>query len=280
MPALRLILCVVGCGIGDGADVTRNRPGGGIDHDPTLPDGGGDLRGADFAGLDLARADLAGAGIDLAGAGVDLAGTGVDLAGGSADLARVADLARATDLAGGDLALSSVITGGPCVSGAVGATALRVRWVDGGGTAVPQIEAFGLPDHSREKVGAFGFNIGFTPTFDDKFLAEGGLVVDSSDFVDIELSTAGVAAIRSATLSIRGRSFNTSASGSFNWQSFTGTGSTPDNAMSNSVPYQFVGGDLAGALAPGDTGVLLRIKAGPSSDSLIVNQIEVCVDAG
>jgi hypothetical protein len=238
-----LVVLLVGCGFGEGADVTRNRPGGDPNQNSRLPDGGGDLANRDLAGADFAEA---------------------------------ADLARANDLAtsGG-----GIISGGPCVSGAAGATALRARWVDGGGTASAQIEAFGLPDSSREKVGAFGFNIGFTPTFDDNFLGPGGLVLDSSDFVDIELSTVGVSVLRAGTLAIFGRSFNTTASGSFNWMSFTGSGQTPTDFVSNTVPYQWYVADLADAIAAGDGMVLVRVKAGPSSGSLIVNRIEICLDA-
>ena len=32
-------------------------------------------------------------------------------------------------------------------------------------------------------------------------------------------------------------------------------------------------------IVPGDTGVLIRIKAGPSSGSLVVNRIELCLEA-
>src|SRR5262245_11132453 len=38
-----------------------------------------------------------------------------------------------------------VITGGPCMSGAAGATAYRIRWANGGGSAYPVYEVNGLP---------------------------------------------------------------------------------------------------------------------------------------
>src|SRR5215470_6956974 len=90
---------------------------------------------------------------------------------------------------------AGVITGGPCISGATGATAYRVRWADAGGTAQVVYEVNGLPDHSRDHAGAFGFQIGFVPQFVDPFLGDGGLQLDSDDFVDLELTTAGVSAI-------------------------------------------------------------------------------------
>ena len=51
-------------------------------------------------------------------------------------------------------------------------------------------------------MGAYGYNIGFTPMFVDPFLGAGGLQLDSSDFIDIELSTKGVNQIKSATLAL------------------------------------------------------------------------------
>lgn len=174
------------------------------------------------------------------------------------------------------------ITGGPCMSGAAGQTAYRVRWAGGGGassTAYPVYEKNGLPDHSRDHVGAFGYQIGFTPRYEDVFLAQGGLVLDSSDFVDIELSTVGLASVQSITLSIYGRSFNTTTSGSFQWQTFEDVGAAPTNLVSNSAPYQWYSADATGMMSAGNGGVLLRIKAGPSSGVLVVNRIEICMQA-
>lgn len=174
------------------------------------------------------------------------------------------------------------ITGGPCMSGAAGQTAYRVRWAGGSGassTAYPVYEKNGLPDHSRDHVGAYGYQIGFVPRYEDVFLAQGGLVLDGSDFVDIELSTAGVSSIQSITLSVYGRSFNTTTSGSFNWQTFEDVGASPANLVSNSAPYQWYSADATGMMSPGNGGVLLRIKAGPSSGVLVVNRIEICMQA-
>jgi len=180
-----------------------------------------------------------------------------------------------------DAAPTGPITGGPCMSGAAGQTAYRVRWAGGSGassTAYPVYEKNGLPDHSRDHVGAYG-QIGFTPRYEDVFLAQGGLVLDGSDFVDIELSTVGLASIQSITLSIYGRSFNTTTSGSFNWQTFEDVGDAPTNLVSNSAPYQWYSADATGMMSAGNGGVLLRIKAGPSSGVLVVNRIEICMQA-
>ena len=185
---------------------------------------------------------------------------------------------------GGDASTSSdapigIITGGPCLSGQPGQTAYRMRWAQSGSTAYPVYEVNGLPDKSRDKTGAYGYVIGFTASYVDPFLAQGGLQLNSSSFVDIELSMAGITSIQSAKLALYGRSFNTTASGSFNWQTFDGTGSTATNAVSNAAPYAWYAGDMTTELTAGDNGVLLRIKAGPSSGALVVNRIELCMQA-
>jgi hypothetical protein len=185
----------------------------------------------------------------------------------------------APDAAPSPDAAPGVIGGGPCLSGAAGATAYRIRWANGGGTAYPVYEVHGLPDGTRNRAGAYGYQIGYTPRFVDPFLGEGGLQLDGSGFVDLELSTIGVAQVTSATLSIYGRSFHTTASGSFHWQSFTGSGTTPSNFVSNVAPYQWYSAPLAGALTASDGNVLLRIKAGPSSGTLVVHRIEICMEA-
>lgn len=172
------------------------------------------------------------------------------------------------------------ITGGPCMSGATGQTAYRVRWAGGSGassTAYPVYEVNGLPDHTPDHVGSYGYQIGFVPRYEDVFLAQGGLVLGSSNFVDIDLSTEGLASIESITLSIYGRSFNTS--GSFNWQTFEDVGAAPQDLVSNSAPYEWYSADATGMMSPGNGGVKLRIKAGPSSGVLVVNRIEICMEA-
>ena len=172
-----------------------------------------------------------------------------------------------------------VITGGPCISGAAGATAYRVRFVDAGGTAQVAYEVDGLPDRSRNRTGTYGYQIGFTSSFVDPYLGDGGVQLDSSDFIDIELSTVGLASIQTATLSVFGRSFNTTTNGSFNWQTFVGTGATPTDFVSNIAPYRWYSADFTTEISPGDNGVLIRIKAGPSSGALVVNRIEICMQA-
>ena len=239
------------------------------------PPRGDDQRDAAIGSLDDANGgggeDGGGGGNgDGGGGGNDGGGGGNDGGGGGSDGGIVVTP---------DAAPAGVITGGPCVSGTAGATAYRIRWANGGGTAYPVYEVHGLPDKSRNKAGAYGYQIGFTASYVDPFLAQGGLQLDGSSFVDLELSTVGVASITKATLSIYGRSFNTTASGSFNWQTFQGTGATPTNSVSNVAPYAWYPGDMTSALVPGTSNVLIRIKAGPNSGSLVVNKIELCLQA-
>ena len=245
----------------------------------TTAAGCGQHRAPDGAGAP----DATGTGGDAVTTGDDGGGTGdggsTGDGGGTGDGGSTGDAAGATDGGGAADAATGVISGGPCMSGAPGATAYRIRWAGNGAnsTAYPVYEVSGLPDHSRDHAGAFGYQIGFTPTFTDIFLGVGGLQLDGSDFIDLELSTVGVSQISKATLSVFGRSFNTTASGSFHWQTFEGTGTTATNAVSNSAPYQWYGADMTTEISPGDHGVLVRIKAGPSSGSLIVNRVELCI---
>lgn len=207
-----------------------------------------------------------------------------DLAG-SRDLAGAADLATSVDMATpADLAMSSdmasgLITGGPCLGSAVGATAFRVSWYDSGGRATVRYDVHGLPDKSRWKIIVAGRSIPYTPQWVDPFLGPGGLGLDSSNFIDVELSTAGLSSISNVTISIFGRSYSTGSSGSFNWQTLRGIGSTPLNSVSNVTPYRWYPGDATTEVRAGEAGLLIRIKAGGGSNSLVVNRLEICMVA-
>lgn len=187
------------------------------------------------------------------------------------------------DTGGGDTGVRDasvgIITGGACISGTAGATAYRVRFADAGGTAQVVYEVDGLPDHSRNHAAAYGYQIGFTPSFVDPYLGVGGLQLDSSDFVDLEITTAGISSIQNATISIFGRSFDTTTNGGFNWQTFVGTGATTDDFVSNIAPYRWYSADFTTEIRPGDNGVLVRVKAGGLSGVLVVNRIEICMQA-
>ena len=174
---------------------------------------------------------------------------------------------------------AGIITGGPCASGASGSTALRVRFGNANGQAQVDYEILGLPDPGPSRVTVSGYEIGFTSTFTDQYLAVGGVALDDEDFIDIQLNTSGVATIRQSTIAILGRSFNVDTDGSFSWQSFTDTGATDIDFVSNAPPYQWYAADLGDTIAPSDAGVRVRLKAGPSSESLVISEIEICLDA-
>jgi hypothetical protein len=171
------------------------------------------------------------------------------------------------------------ISGGPCLSGAPGAAASRISFVDAGGEAQVTYEAWGLPDHSREQAGAYGYQIGFVPPFVDPFLAQGGLQLDSSDFIQLDLSTVGISTISAATLSVYGRSYSVDTDGSFSWQTFVDSGSTATDFVSNVPPYRWYSADVLSAIDAGNGGITLRIQAGPSSGALVVNAVELCLSA-
>ena len=171
-------------------------------------------------------------------------------------------------------------TGG-CVSGAVGNHVARFRWTGttSGSRASVSYEANTLPDRSRWRVSAASRSIGYTPVFGDPFLGEGGLELSGTVFIDVELSTAGLGAISNVTLAVYGRSYNTTASGSFAWRTFSGSGATPSGFVSNVAPYRWYRADATASFVPGDSGVLLRITPGPPSGALVVSRVEVCFDA-
>jgi hypothetical protein len=211
-----------------------------------------------------------GGGHDTGGGGGGDGGGGRDGGGGGGS---------GSDAGGARDAMVGVISGGPCASGGAGAAAYRISWANAQGSAYVVYEVDGLPDHSRDHAAAYGYQIGFTASYVDPFLAEGGVQLDDSDFIDLEISTVGVSAIDGATLAIYGRSFDTTTSGSFNWQTFVGTGSSPTDSVSNVAPYAWYAADITTELAAGDGNTLIRIKAGPSSDVLVVHRIELCMQA-
>ncbi len=277
-------------GSGDGGDGGEPLRDCGLVGDADEPDGAGgagdggtlDAAVADGAVADAAvTPDAALADAAVADAAVADAAVPPDAALPDATVTLDAALPDATvtlDAAALDAA-AGVIGGGPCLSGAPGATAFRIRWAGSGSTAYVQYEVNGLPDTSRSRAGAYGYQIGYTPAYVDTFLGDGGLRLDGSSFVDLELSTIGVSQIAAARLSIYGRSYHTTASGSFNWQTFVGSGAAPTNLVSNVAPYAWYTAIMTPALAPGDGNVLVRIKAGPSSGSLVVHRIELCLQA-
>jgi hypothetical protein len=82
-----------------------------------------------------------------------------------------------------------------------------------------------------------------------------------------------------ATVVACGGVIGCAASGSFNWLSFTDSGQTATDFVSNVPPYRWYLADIGDTIAAGDAGVRVRIKAGPSSGALAVNRIEICLAA-
>ncbi len=172
-------------------------------------------------------------------------------------------------------------TTGDCVSGAVGTHAVRFRWRGSyaGSSAYVDYEINQLPDTSRWHVSAASRSFGYTPIFDDTFLGEGGLDLEGTAFIDVELSTIALSSIRNVTIAVYGRSFATTTSGSYSWMTFDGSGATPHGSIANSTPYEWYAADATDSFTPGNGGVLLRIEAGPPSDALIVSRVEIRFDA-
>lgn len=168
-----------------------------------------------------------------------------------------------------------------CLSGGTGTHVVRFRWegTTSGGRATVRLEENTLPDTSRWRANAYSRSIGYTPVWRDPFLGEGGLELSGTVFIDVELSTAGLGSVSNATLAIYGRSYNTTTSGSFEWMTFSGAGASPHGGVSNSAPYEWYGANATTALPAGDDGTLLRIEAGPPSNALIVNRVEICFTA-
>lgn len=280
---LALGVVTVGCG-----------PSGARDASVGLDAGRRDAGAFDAGAFDASRLDAAGldAKVDDGGALPEAGGADAGPTGGSdagsmdsgSDGGIDAGFDAGTDAgfdAGTDAGTDAGPPGGGCVSGATGTHVLRFRW-DGttsGSRAYVVYEANTLPDTSRWSVGAYSRSIGYSPVFRDPFLGDGGLELSGSVFIDVELSTLGLSSVRNATLSIYGRSYNTTASGSFSWMSFSGSGAAPSGSVSNVAPYRWYGANATSALPAGDGSTLLRIEAGPPSNALIVSRVEICFDA-
>ena len=89
----------------------------------------------------------------------------------------------------------------------------------------------------------YGFGTGFTPRWVDTGLGPGGLELNSSDFIDIEISTAGLSRISNVTIALFGRSYSTGSSGSFTWPDDSGHRRHRDQHDRNATPYAWYPGD-------------------------------------
>jgi len=168
---------------------------------------------------------------------------------------------------------SGALTGGPCRSGATGRTAWRFGY-SSGSTSSTLLE-YGMPDRSNWEA---------NPVYATSFVDAGnggGLELGSGNWILIRYSVVGVTSITRATLSIYGRSYATAASGSFEgWTPLHGTSIGAQNSVSNAWPYRWYSVDFTGRVLPGDapglTGIRLYARGG--SNSLVINQVELCIE--
>jgi hypothetical protein len=221
------------------------------------------------------------------GGGADMAvsGGGNDLsAGGTHDLASGGgggDLSHANDLSGGganDLSSSgnqdfSIGNRPPCLNGP-GFAAFRFHYDSNSGTNAV-MDAYGLPDHG-------GFQA--TPVFSTSIVDPGnggGVEIASGNWILITYSIQGLTQIQGATFSIFGRSYDTSASGSFQaWSPIYGADNSPTDSVSNAWPYAWTSVNYSDFLHIGDDPGLvgIRVYSGPSSDDLVIHTVELCID--
>jgi hypothetical protein len=109
----------------------------------------------------------------------------------------------------------------------------------------------------------------------------GGLEIASGNWILIRYSVAGLTTITSATFSIYGRSYDVSASGSFDaWSPLYGDAPSPQDSVSNAWPYAWTSIDYTGHVQVGDNPGLtgIRLYAGPSSSDLAIHAVELCIE--
>src|SRR5262249_57803083 len=117
------------------------------------------------------------------------------------------------------------------------------------------------------------------PTMIDDVGNGGGIDIGGNNYILIRYSVVGLNTINGATLSIYGRSFDVSASGSFDaWSPIYGDDATPVDAVSNVWPYAWTSIDYTGHVQVGDDPNLtgIELSAGPSSDDLVIHTVELC----
>jgi hypothetical protein len=164
----------------------------------------------------------------------------------------------------------SAVTGGPCESGAAGQTLLRARFDQNAhGDVVVVYEEIGTPDNAG-LVGIYGYNVGFTPTYND------GLVLDSHDFVDVSTSTAAITHLTSVTLSVH--AIGEGGPSGFSWQSPAASGQTAQYAIGSAAPAWY-SEDATPLFAAGDAHASVRVKTLASDNAIGVAKLELCVVA-
>jgi hypothetical protein len=183
--------------------------------------------------------------------------------GTASDLAQSPDLSTPVDMR---------TMGPPCKRG-VGWTAFRFKF---DGSTFARLDGFGLPDSSNWEA-----SIVRSTSFTDA-LHGGGAELGSGNFILVRFSLVGLTTIRGATLSMYGRSYSTGSSGSFRaWSPLYGDIAPPDNSVSNAWPYSWTSVDYTANVRVGDDKSLtaFRFYPGPNSNDLVVNTVELCLDA-
>lgn len=181
--------------------------------------------------------------------------------GGNADGSGVVD-------AGKD---SSSLLGPPCSHGP-GFVAWKFHY-KGSTSAITDV--YSLPDNSNwQAVPAFA-------TMFSDALHGGGIEIGSGNWILIRYSVANMSVINGATLSVYGRSYDTTTSGSFDaWSPLYGDNASPTDSVSNAWPYTWTSIDFSNGVHIGDTPGLtgIRLYSGPSSNVLVINTVELCID--
>lgn len=237
-----------------------------------VEDGGGDANltvdgaGSEGGGGNDAAAD-SGAGNDATTDG----GAGNDGGSGN-DAATPTDGGTGND-GGVKLDSGPPLLGPPCTHGP-GFIAWKFHY---NGSTSASTDVYSLPDSSNwEAVPAYPNSTSWTDA-----IHGGGIDMASGNWILIRFSVAGLSQIKSATLSMYGRSYNTTTSGSFEaWSPIYGSIFAPTNSISNAWPYQWKSVDYTANVQVGDTPGLtgIRFKAGPSSYDLVINTVELCID--
>jgi hypothetical protein len=161
---------------------------------------------------------------------------------------------------------------------------IRFRFEAGAGTTAAVVyEANTLPTTTRWRVVSNAPNDpAYVPVFTDGDVGEGGLDLREGSRIEVELSFLGLrtGSTLPATIAVYGRSLHATASGSIAWLTWNGGDKTaPPDIIANTVPYRWYLVDAPQSFFGGENGALLRILPGPTSNRLVVNRVEVCLQA-
>lgn len=210
------------------------------------------------------------------GDGGDDGGGGDSDGGGGSDGGSGSDGGGSSDGGGGvDSGVKdsgSNLLGPPCSRGK-GWVAWRFHYANNSTSAITDV--YSLPDNSNWQA---------VPAFATMFadgLHGGGIDIGGGNWILIRFSVVGLSKIAGATLSVYGRSYNVTTSGSFDaWSPLYGDVKSPTNSHSNAWPYQWVSVDYSQNVKVGDQPGLtgIRLYAGPNSNDLVINTVELCID--